>query len=119
MLSKGGGLCLETYERRCEIWEKLCIRRYDTIKNLASEFGVSERTIQRDIDIISTKKPIYTTVGRYGGVHVLEEALNIKYFSDEEKNLMYKVFDCIKDNLDFSDKFIKIHTFNVNKGGRK
>lgn len=105
---KGGGLCLETYERRCEIWEKLCIRKYDTVKNLASEFGVSERTIRRDIHIISSQKPIYTVEGRYGGVYVVDNALNIKYFNDKEKKLMCKIYDCIKTNSNFSDDEIKL-----------
>ena len=33
-------------ERRKEIIEVLCKRRHDTMKNLAFEFGVSDRTIR-------------------------------------------------------------------------
>lgn len=38
-----------TAERRRKMMKILCRRRYETIGNLASEFGVSMRTIQRDI----------------------------------------------------------------------
>lgn len=37
-------------ERRAAIFDALCIRRQDTVENLASEFGVSEKTIRRDIE---------------------------------------------------------------------
>lgn len=56
-----------TAERRNEIMRVLCRRRHETIKNLSFEFGVSERTILRDIDVLSTTEPIYTQCGRYGG----------------------------------------------------
>jgi len=42
--------------------------------NLAFEFGVSERTIRRDIDALSLVAPIYTQAGRYGGgVYILSD----------------------------------------------
>ena len=37
-------------ERRQAIWTVLCKRRHDTAANLASEFGVSQRTIWYDIE---------------------------------------------------------------------
>lgn len=46
-----------TAERRYEMMKILCRRRYETIRNLASEFGVSMRTVQRDIEAL-----IYPTV---------------------------------------------------------
>ena len=45
----------------------LCKRRHDTIPNLAVEFDVSERTVRRDVEILSLTEPIYTVSGRYGG----------------------------------------------------
>ena len=60
-------------ERRNAIIQALGRRRYDKISNLASEFGVSERTIRRDIEILSLTEPIRTEAGRYsGGVYVLD-----------------------------------------------
>lgn len=56
-----------TAERRTEIMRILCRRRHETISNLAEEFGVSERTILRDIETLSLTEPIYTQCGRYGG----------------------------------------------------
>ena len=62
-----------TAERRSEIMKLLCRRRSETIRNLAFEFEVSERTIRRDIEILSLNEPIYTQVGRYGGGVYVEE----------------------------------------------
>ena len=36
-------------ERRAAIFEALCIRRRDTVENLAAGFVVSEKTIRRDV----------------------------------------------------------------------
>ena len=54
-------------ERRQQLLEVLCQRRKDTVENLASEFGVSERTIRRDIGELTLLYPIETKCGRHGG----------------------------------------------------
>lgn len=54
-------------ERRQELLEVLCLRRYDTYSNLAYEFNVSKRTICRDIAVLMCSFPIETVCGRYGG----------------------------------------------------
>ena len=51
---------MDAVERRQQILELLCRRRKDTMQNLASELGVSERTITRTY-------PLETICGRYGG----------------------------------------------------
>jgi len=62
---------LETLARRQNIMRLLCRYRHMTIKSLAMEFGVSERTIRRDIEVLSLTEPIYTQTGRYdGGVYI-------------------------------------------------
>lgn len=37
------------------------------MQNLAAELGVSERTIRRDIEILTRSYPLETVCGRYGG----------------------------------------------------
>lgn len=54
-------------ERRQALLEVLCRRRSDTYANLAFEFGVSKKTIQRDVEILICSYPIETVRGRYGG----------------------------------------------------
>ena len=75
-----------TAERRREIMKILCRRRHETIKNIARELGVSERTIRRDVDVLSSSEPIYTMTGRYlGGVYVVEGySLDKVFLTDDE-----------------------------------
>lgn len=82
-----------TAERRKEIMRILCRRKHETISNLAKEFGVSTRTIQRDVEVLSLKEPIYTRCGRYdGGVYVADDYdMNRMYMSDMELSVLYKL----------------------------
>ena len=57
---------MDASERRQELLTALSNRRSDTCVNLAKEFGVSERTIRTDIQVLSCSYPIETTRGRYG-----------------------------------------------------
>ena len=58
---------MDAVERRQQILELLCQRRKDTMQNLAAELGVSERTIRRDVEILTRSYPLETVSGRYGG----------------------------------------------------
>lgn len=46
------------------------MRRYDTVPHLAAEFAVSERTILRDIMLLTLSYPVETVRGCRGGVKV-------------------------------------------------
>ncbi len=83
-----------TAERRYKIMKILCRRRYETIRNLASEFGVSMRTIQRDIETLSRSEPIYTQSGKYdGGVYVVEGySMDRMYMTDAELGVLQKLY---------------------------
>lgn len=83
-----------TAERRNEIMKILCRRRHETIRNLASELGVSERTIRRDIEILSLTEPIYTQTGLYrGGIYVVENySVSRMYLSDKEIVILHKLY---------------------------
>ena len=108
-------------ERRNEILKVLCQRRYDKIHNLAFEFGVSERTIRRDIEIMSLSEPIFTQPGRFGGgVYVMEGyTLNRMYVSDDEAAVLHKLSQyaekkqiCIltEDELKIVQRMLKNYT---------
>ena len=55
-------------ERQREIMRILLGRRFETMQNLAKEIGVSDRTIRRDVLILTTDYPLETVLGKYGGV---------------------------------------------------
>lgn len=76
-------------ERRRAIIEALCIRRHDTRENLASEFGVTKRTIENDVLVLSLEYPIYTLQGNGGGIYVEKGyRLDRQYLSDEQSELL-------------------------------
>ena len=107
---------METTIRRLGLLRIICRRRYEKISNLAVEFGVSERTIRRDIDILSISEPIYTQQGKYhGGVYVLSDYnFNRPCFRDEEVQMLNKIRNYIvqqnllsKDELVLFDRILK------------
>ena len=73
-------------ERRKAIIEIHCQRRHETMKNLASEFGVSIRTICYDINILLLTYPLLTLQGRYGGVFIADGyRLVRKYLTSDQR----------------------------------
>ncbi len=87
-------------ERRDELINVLCERRRDTVANLAAEFGVSERTIRRDLEHLTLSYPIYTTQGKGGGVHVVEGfSIGKKYLTGKQRDLLEK----LKEGLNGED----------------
>jgi len=59
-----------------------------TAKELAEHFGVSQRTIYRDVDTLSLAHvPIYTEKGKHGGISLLPDfVLNKSILSEQEQN---------------------------------
>ena len=80
-------------ERRQRLIEVLCQRRQDTMANLAEEFGVNERTIRRDIEVLTLSYPLDTVCGRYGGGVKVADCyhLNRKVLSPEQAALLKKL----------------------------
>lgn len=80
-------------ERRHAIIELLCQRRHETMKNLASEFGVSLRTIRYDIEMLSLYYPLTTMQGRYsGGVYLIGDyRMRNKYLAPKQQILLERL----------------------------
>ena len=85
-------------KRRRKIEERICVRRYDTVANLAKEYKVSKRTILRDIVILTERIPIYTKSGRYGGGVYIDQQYHPRqiYFQREESELMHRILVCLE-----------------------
>lgn len=96
-----------TAERRLEMMKLLCKRRHETMPNLAKEFGVSIRTIQRDILELTFLMPIYVKTGRHeGGVYVDEGyTMDRMYMSTEHIQLLLKVQTLVGDQLNSDERF--------------
>lgn len=73
--------------RLFEIVYILLNKKTITAKELAEHFEVSQRTIYRDIDILSTAGiPIYTSKGKGGGISLLDDfVLNKSLLSEQEQ----------------------------------
>lgn len=79
-------------ERRNALLEILSMRRFETLENLAFEFGVSKRTIRYDIEILSLTYPIYTVQGNGGGIHVYENyRLGKSYLKKDQQELLERL----------------------------
>lgn len=74
--------------RLFEIIYILLEKKTITAKELAEYFGVSIRTIYRDVDVLSTAKiPVYMNKGKGGGIRLLEDfVLDKSILTDEEQN---------------------------------
>ena len=95
--------------------EKNCI----TSKELSEHFGVSVRTIYRDIDILSTANiPIYTNKGKGGGISLLENfVLDKSILSEEEQNqILFALQSLEKLNVNNEKKALEKMSMLFNKG---
>lgn len=111
-----------TAERRLEILKYLCQKRHATMPELAEKFGVSIRTIHRDIYEIEEvfHAPIDVRCGKYdGGVYIIGDySFDRTYMRDEELALLAKVKILVidklseKENAVFSD-IIKNYTKKI------
>lgn len=76
-------------ERRQHVLEAISDRRTERIENLASEFGVSRRTIERDILVLSCSYPIVTVQGAAGGVRAMDGwHVTRRYLNDDQEALL-------------------------------
>lgn len=92
-----------TAERRLEIMKYLCRVRQTTMPRLAELFGVSIRTIQRDIlELEATfHLPLEVRSGKYGGgIHVLDHySFDRAYMHDDELALLCRVQELVNTQL--------------------
>lgn len=92
-----------TAERRLEILKYLCRYRQATMPQLAERFGVSVRTIQRDIFEIEATfhVPLDIRCGKYGGgVFVIGNySFDRAYMHEDELALLVKVQELVELQL--------------------
>lgn len=79
---------MNSFERRQRILEVLSIKRKENIKNLATRFGVTPRTIKNDIVALSLTAPIYTVSGNGGGVFLDSDWKVRSYLTTPQRELL-------------------------------
>ncbi len=108
-----------TAERRLEMFRYLCRVRHAKISELAERFGVSEKTISRDVFEIEMTYHITLEIkrGRYGGgVYMPDDySYGRMYLYDEEISLLVKLQRLTKnmithdENVMLSEMIKKYH----------
>ena len=81
------------FERHSAILNLIYRERHTTETKLAEMFGVSNRTIRKDIISLACIVPIKTVRGRYGGGIWLEDWFdpNSNYLSATQENLLKRI----------------------------
>lgn len=102
-----------TAERRLEILKYLCRHRKATMPELAELFGVSVRTIRRDIaeaELIF-HIPLEVRCGKYGGgVYVIGDySFDRAYMHEDELSLLKKLGELAKDRLSAKELALLSH----------
>lgn len=106
-------------ERRMQMLELLCERRFETIENLMFEFNASRSTIKRDVQTLMLSYPIYTVQGNGGGVRVVDGYyLGRKYLNEEQTLLLEKLSNGLSGK-DFATMQSILKTFAAPKRGSK
>ena len=115
-----------TSERRMEIMKYLCRKRHATMPELAVEFDVSIRTIQRDIFELGFMMPLDVRAGRHdGGVYVVGNySMDRMYMNEDELQVLEKIalwIDKTKSPMldDEEKKLLKNLISNYTKPSRK
>ena len=81
-----------TTDRRQMILEYLLDNKRTTRMELANRFGVSLRTVERDVIVLSCSYPIETQQGGGGGIFIAEGyRLGMKYLTEEQVLLLEKI----------------------------
>lgn len=85
--------------RRERLLRILALKGRATISELANELEVSERTIMRDIEVLSIEKPIFTVAGKHGGVCIDDYYLfNQLHMKEHEIDLLAKIVSDIENH---------------------
>ena len=93
-------------ERQERIKSALLARREDTAANLAAEFGVTERTIYRDIGELVLSLPVETVRGRYGGGIRLSDWFRPagRYLAPEQDRAIRKAAELAGERLTLGER---------------
>ena len=108
-------------DRRKALLEVLCERRRDTRENLANDFGVSKRTIEYDVLMLSCEYPICTKQGKGGCIYVEDWFdLHKGSWSDKQYELLKKLQDVLTDEDKLvMESILKKHNKPKQSGGKR
>ena len=98
-----------TTDRRQMILEYLLDNKRTTRMELSNRFGVSLRTIERDVIVLSCSYPIETQQGGGGGIFIAEGyRLGMKYLTEEQASLLERISETLSgEDLSIVKSIIK------------
>jgi predicted DNA-binding transcriptional regulator YafY len=81
-------------ERRAELMRILIGRRHETMRKLADELGVSDRTIRTDISALTSEHPLETVRGNGGCVKLADwYRPNKNILSQEQQRVLSRMIE--------------------------
>ena len=84
---------MSSTERREKLIRYLCMNDRMKSKELARKLEVSDRTILRDVSLLSRSKPITATTGKDGGIYITDrKKINLLYLKNHEIDLLHKIY---------------------------
>ncbi len=89
-----GEICISRAKRLNEMIMMVNRKKRFTLRELAQEFGVSKRTILRDLQELSEMEvPLYSEAGPHGGYQVLNERIlpPIVFSEDETVSIFFSI----------------------------
>ena len=107
-------------ERRQQMLEYLSDHRSTTYSELASEFGISRRTVVRDIEELTCSAPIYTVQGNGGGIRVADGwYISRRYLHDKHEEVLRRLLPGLQpdDQKAINEILLAFAKPKVNKSG--
>ena len=75
---------MDATQRRIAMISHLHTVPRDTMRHMADMFGISVRTVRRDVVSLSESFPIVTDLGRHGGVSLMKKGTSDKSLTGEQ-----------------------------------
>ena len=77
-------------ERRQMMAEYISVHRHVQVQELMTEFNISDKTVRRDVELLSCSYPIITKTGRHGaGVYAMDGwYIDRRYLHDDQEALL-------------------------------
>ena len=77
-------------ERRQLMAEYISDHRHVQVQELMSEFNISDKTVRRDVELLSCSYPIITKTGRHGaGIYAMDGwYIGRRYLHDDQEALL-------------------------------
>ena len=110
---------MNAFERREQIIDRMKVRKFGTAQSLAAEFGVSPKTIYRDIAELSVNGyPIASDMGRGGGIQWLGSKRQFPFTENEVAALHSAIVSASPENKIVLESLLRENTKPEVKIGR-